>query len=70
MEMSQGNSLYSYFKEAKMSFFPLFFYKIGDQESKTGRTCGREQVGISGRWEEGGKSVGGEYGAYTVCTCM
>jgi hypothetical protein len=30
MEMSQGNSLCSYFKQTKISFF--FFYKIGEQE--------------------------------------
>jgi hypothetical protein len=33
MEMSQGNSLCSYLKQAKMSFF--FFYKIGGQEDGT-----------------------------------
>jgi hypothetical protein len=35
MEMSQGDSLYGYLKETKMSFF--FFSKNGEQEGKTGR---------------------------------
>jgi hypothetical protein len=40
MEMSQGNSLYSYFKQAKKISFFFFFYKIGEQESGTGRIWG------------------------------
>jgi hypothetical protein len=39
MEMSQGNSLCSYLKPAKMSFFS-FFYKIGEQENGTGSAWG------------------------------
>jgi hypothetical protein len=35
MEMSQGNSLHSYLKQTKMSFF-FFFYKIREQEGGTG----------------------------------
>jgi hypothetical protein len=35
MEMSQGNNLYSYHKQIKMSFFS-FFYKIGEHKSRTG----------------------------------
>jgi hypothetical protein len=42
MEMSQENSLYSYFKQTKLSFF--FFYKIREQE-----VCG---VGTSGKGED------------------
>jgi hypothetical protein len=34
MEVSQGNSLHSYLKQAKISFF--FFYKIKEQESGIG----------------------------------
>jgi hypothetical protein len=34
IEMSQGNSLCSYLKQAKMSFY--FFYKIGEQEGSPG----------------------------------
>jgi hypothetical protein len=33
IEMSQGNSLCSYLKQTKLSFFS--FYKIGEQESRT-----------------------------------
>jgi hypothetical protein len=39
MEKPQGNSLYSYLylKQAKMSFFPPFFFcKIREQEGRTG----------------------------------
>jgi hypothetical protein len=32
MEMSQGNPLYSYLTQTKMSFF--FFYKIGEKEGR------------------------------------
>jgi hypothetical protein len=38
MEMSQGNSLCSNHKQAKMSFF--FFHKIGEHEGRTGPACG------------------------------
>jgi hypothetical protein len=47
MEMSQGNSLCSYLKSTKLSFF--FFYKIVEQEGRTGLVWG---VGTSGK--EGG----------------
>jgi hypothetical protein len=33
-EMSQGNSLCSYLKQAKMSFFSVFFYKIREQNGR------------------------------------
>jgi hypothetical protein len=36
MEISQGNSLCSYFKQAKMSFFSSFFYKIGKPKGRKG----------------------------------
>jgi hypothetical protein len=38
MEISQGNSPcnFLYLKQAKMSFFSFFFYKIGVQEGRTG----------------------------------
>jgi hypothetical protein len=64
VEMSQGDSLYSYLKQTKMSLF--FLYTIGEQKHRTspawgvntgGRGCG-EMV-----WE-------GEYGTNTVYTCM
>jgi hypothetical protein len=49
-----------------MSFF--FFYKIGQQEDRTGLV---KWVGTSGRGEEGGERVKeGEYGAKTVYTCV
>jgi hypothetical protein len=37
MEISQGNSLHSYFylKQAKMSLFSFFLYKIGEQNGRT-----------------------------------
>jgi hypothetical protein len=38
MEMSERNSLYSYHKQAKMSFF--LFYKIREQEIRTSPVCG------------------------------
>jgi hypothetical protein len=38
MGMSQGNSLCSYFKQTKMSFFP------GEQEGKTGPVWGLAPV--------------------------
>jgi hypothetical protein len=35
VEISQGNSLcsYLYHKEAKMSFFPFFFYKMENRKA-------------------------------------
>jgi hypothetical protein len=55
MEISQGNSLCSYFylKQAKLSFFSFFFYKIREQKSETGPAWG----GVGGAWQ--GKGVGG-----------
>jgi hypothetical protein len=65
MEISQGKSLWSYLKQAKMSFFFLFFiYRFGEQESRTGSAGGGHP------WEgEGGREMG-EYGANNVYTCM
>jgi hypothetical protein len=48
MEMSQGNSLGSYLKQTKISFFPLF-YKIGEQEGRTGPVW---EFASSGRGED------------------
>jgi hypothetical protein len=59
MVISQGNSLcsYLYLKQAKKSFFIFFFYKIGEQESRTGPVgWGGVQMGV-GRWQ--GKEVEG-----------
>jgi hypothetical protein len=39
MEMSQGNSLYSYLKQTKNVF--CFFYKMGEQEGRTGPVWGQ-----------------------------
>jgi hypothetical protein len=50
MEMPQGNSLYSYLKKQKYRFF--FFYRIRDQEGRTGPIW---RVGTSGRKEDVGK---------------
>jgi hypothetical protein len=51
MEMSQGNSLYRYLKQTKMSFF-----KNREQEGKTGHAWGLVTVGGGGYkervWEE------------------
>jgi hypothetical protein len=55
MEMSQGNSLYIYLKQTKMSFF--FFYKIGGQEDRPGPARGRG-IGPSGRGKEVEKVCG------------
>jgi hypothetical protein len=48
MEMSLENSLYSYLKQTKISFF--FFYKIREQKGRTGLVwglipVGREKIG-------------------------
>jgi hypothetical protein len=53
MEMSQGNSLSSSIKQAKMSFF--FFYKFGEQVLQLG---GGVSVPV-GRTRWWGKAVGG-----------
>jgi hypothetical protein len=49
-----------------MSFF--FFYKIREQEGKTGPVVG---VATSKSGGDGGERVWeGEYGTNTVCTCI
>jgi hypothetical protein len=63
MEMSQGNSLCSYLKQTKMSIF--FFYKIREQEGRTGPVWRLVPVGRRNMW---GKE--GECSANTVYTCM
>jgi hypothetical protein len=50
--MSQGNSLYSYFKQTKT----LFFYKNGEQEQNRSSPGEVVPVGVEGMW---GKGVGG-----------
>jgi hypothetical protein len=40
MEMSQGNSLHSYLKQAKMSFFFLFLLQNWRKEGRTGPAWG------------------------------
>jgi hypothetical protein len=53
MEMSQGNSLYSYLKQTKMSlFFHLQNQRTGGQKSSSWG------AGTSGKGEEGGKGHG------------
>jgi hypothetical protein len=47
MEISQGNSLYSYLKQTKISF--SLFYKIREQD---GRICPVWVFGTSGREEK------------------
>jgi hypothetical protein len=61
MEISQGNSLYSYLKQTKMSFF--FFCKIGGQN----RSC-LGGIGTSGREEEVGKGCGKVNIVQILCT--
>jgi hypothetical protein len=59
MEMSQGNSLCGYIKQAKCHFF-LFL-----QNQRTGgwnRSCVGVGISTSGRGRWWGKGVGGEYG--------
>jgi hypothetical protein len=65
MKVSQGNSLCSYLKQAKMSFFS--FQKIREQEGGSGPAFG---IGTSGRGRRWVKCVENEYGANTVYTCM
>jgi hypothetical protein len=68
MEAPQGNSLCSYHKQSKPSFFFFFFSYTKEQESKTGPAWrGWYQ------WEgvRGGEMVKkGKCGANTVYTCM
>jgi hypothetical protein len=64
MEMSPGNFLCSYLKNAI-----VFLYKIGEQEGKTDPVV---VVGVWYQWEGegGGERVWeGEYGANTGYTC-
>jgi hypothetical protein len=63
MEMSQGNSLCSYFKQTKIVIF--FFYKIREQEGETGPVWG---VGISGQVEDVGKGHGRVNMVQILCT--
>jgi hypothetical protein len=57
MEMSQGNSLCRYLKQAKKSFlfvFSFFFYKIGEQEGGTGPVDGGWRYHWEGKcWGKG-----------------
>jgi hypothetical protein len=68
------NPLYSYLKQAKISgFFFLFsFYKIEEQEGRTGAAQACVCVcGTSGKRGSGGeRGLEGEYSANTVHTCM
>jgi hypothetical protein len=60
MEITQGNSLCSYLKQAKMSFFSFFFYKIREEEGGTGTgpAGGGRVIPVGGeRWQ--GKGMGG-----------
>jgi hypothetical protein len=66
MEITQGNSLcsYLYLKLARapcISFYLLcfFFYKIEEQEDRTGTAWGDKKIGTSGKCEETEKSVEG-----------
>jgi hypothetical protein len=56
MERPQGNSLCSYLKQTKMSFF-FPFYKIREQEGRTSPAWG-QGVGVSGRGEKDRKGCG------------
>jgi hypothetical protein len=51
MEMSQWNTLYSYFKQAKC----LFSCKIGEQEFRTGPDWGIDTSGKGENMWEGGE---------------
>jgi hypothetical protein len=55
-EMSQGNSLYNYLKQTKLSYY-FAFTKV--QEGRTGPACGGG-VDTSGRREEVGNGEGGQ----------
>jgi hypothetical protein len=62
MEMSQGNSPNSYLNQTKMSFF--FFYKIREQEVRTGPGQGGG-CGTS----ESGKEVGKRMSVLCAYVC-
>jgi hypothetical protein len=64
MEMSQGNFLWTYLTQTKMSFF---FIKNREQEGRTDPSGGLLPVGWGRTWGEGEE---GEYGANTVYTSM
>jgi hypothetical protein len=62
MEMSQGNSLYSYLKQTNTSFF--FFYEIREQEDRTGPVWG---AGSSGKREDVGRGCKKENMVQILC---
>jgi hypothetical protein len=69
MEVPQGNSLCSYFKHPKMSFFSLFFL-IQNQTQQGNTGAAWKEVGIGSWYQwEGGEDremvKEGEYGANT-----
>jgi hypothetical protein len=64
MEMSQRNSLCIYLKQTKISCL-FFFYKNGEQESRTSTARG---VDTSGRGQEVGKGHGRVNVVQIVCT--
>jgi hypothetical protein len=64
--MSQGNSLYSYLKQTKMSFFLLQNWRTGGWNSPVGQG-GLVPVGGGGYGE---RVWEGEYAINTVYTCM
>jgi hypothetical protein len=53
VEMSQGNSLYSYIKQTKMSFFFLLQNQRAGGQNRS--VWGFIPVGGGRIWEEGGK---------------
>jgi hypothetical protein len=63
MEMSQGNSLYSYLIQAKMS---LFLEKW--RTRRQNRSCLKVGTVVVGRYKE--RVQEGEYGTNNVYTCM
>jgi hypothetical protein len=67
MKVPQGNSLYSYLKQTKMSFF--FFTESENRKAKQIQLRGGgEGVDTSGKGEGGEERVWeDEYGANTVC---
>jgi hypothetical protein len=58
MEVSQGNSLCSYLKQAKISVL-FFFYKIVEQKGRTGPALGRGVLLPVGGLKRWGKGTGG-----------